>query len=213
MDNRRELATRKIGIFQSFARGLCKLGLTPNLVSVLSVVFAGLAAYGFYLLSQDQFAFGWVLAFSGIQLRLLCNMTDGLMAVEGGLKTANGEIYNDFPDRVSDVLIILSVGLVVTNPWGISLGWIASLLAVMTAYIRVLGSSMGNSADFRGPMAKQHRMALLNLTLVLSLIAYFSGYQYQIPFLFESALVLVILGSLLTCLLRLKALNYFLNNK
>lgn len=213
MDNRRELATRKIGFFQSFARGLCKLGLTPNSVSVLSVVFAGLAAYGFYLLSQDQFAFGWVLAFSGIQLRLLCNMTDGLMAVEGGLKTANGEIYNDFPDRVSDVLIILSVGSVVTNPWGMSLGWLASLLALMTAYVRVLGSSMGNKADFRGPMAKQHRMAALNVTLVLSMIAHLLGFQGQTPMLFETALVVIILGSLLTCLLRLKGLNSFLNNK
>ena len=41
-----------------------------------------------------------------IQLRRLCNLFDGMVAVEGGFKTKSGELYNDLPDRFSGALIL-----------------------------------------------------------------------------------------------------------
>lgn len=52
----------------------------------------------------------FLLAAAMIQGRLLCNLMDGLMAIEGNLKSASGEIYNDAPDRVSDALILVGAG-------------------------------------------------------------------------------------------------------
>ena len=43
------------------------------------------------------------------------------------------------------------------------LGWAAAVLAVLTAYVRVLGGSLGLTQHFIGPMAKQHRMFTLTL--------------------------------------------------
>ncbi len=64
-----------------------------------------------------------------IQLRLICNLLDGMVAVEGGMKTACGDIYNDLPDRISDSLIILGIayGLTGVNH-AAELGWAAVLL-------------------------------------------------------------------------------------
>jgi phosphatidylglycerophosphate synthase len=41
------------------------------------------------------------------------------------------------------------------------LGLAAALAAMATAYVRAVGKAAGAPSDFRGPMAKQHRMALV----------------------------------------------------
>ena len=41
------------------------------------------------------------------------------------------------------------------------LGWLGALAAAVTAYIRVLGGSLGLPQDFRGPLAKPHRMVVM----------------------------------------------------
>jgi phosphatidylglycerophosphate synthase len=78
-------------------------------------------------------------------------MLDGMVAVEGGKKSLVGTLYNEIPDRVADSLFIVAAGYCADWP---SLGWCGALLAALTAYIRVLGGSLGLAQDFRGPMAK-----------------------------------------------------------
>jgi phosphatidylglycerophosphate synthase len=107
----------------------------------------------------------------GIQLRLLCNMLDGMVAVEGGMQTKSGEIFNDLPDRISDALILVPAGYAVPDlPHGPLLGWCAALLAIFTAYVRLLGGTAGLAQSFIGPMAKPHRMAVLTAACLLSVI-------------------------------------------
>lgn len=210
MENRRQLSSRDIGFFQKMGGALVKLGLTPNQVSVLSMVFAAMAAYGFYHLSpnSDNVWLYWALAFVGIQMRLFCNLIDGLMAIEGGKKTPAGEIFNDFPDRISDVLIILGASFAIPFVWGKDLGWLASVLAVFTAYIRILGASMGKGHDFRGPMAKQHRMFVLNVTLIVWMLEfYFTNTNYSMA----AGIGLITIGSFFTIINRLRVLVGKLN--
>src|SRR5439155_1499932 len=99
------------------------------------------------------------------QLRLLANMLDGLVAVEGGRKTATGDLFNEVPDRFADVLILASAGYALSwlGTLGITFGWLVAVLAVLSAYVRVFGGSLGFQQSFTGPMAKQHRMAILTL--------------------------------------------------
>ncbi len=80
-----------------------------------------------------------------------------MVAIEGGKKSKVGVLYNEVPDRVADSLFIVALGYAIGTPW---LGWLAALAAAVTAYIRVLGGTFGLAQDFRGPMAKQHRMAV-----------------------------------------------------
>ena len=131
-----------------------------------------------------------------IQMRLLCNLLDGMVAVEFGKKTKSGEIYNDLPDRISDALTLIPAGyLSVWVSWGPELGWAAGLLAVMTAYVRMLGASLGSPHYFLGPMAKQHRMAVMTAACLLSAVEVGLGWRGPV---FTVALMIIVLGSLYT---------------
>jgi phosphatidylglycerophosphate synthase len=138
-----------------------------------------------------------------IQLRLLANMLDGLVAVEGGRKTATGDLFNEVPDRFADVLILASAGYALTwlGTLGITFGWLAALLAVLSAYVRVFGGSLGFQQSFIGPMAKQHRMALLTLACLASILEVIAaGYQGR---LLSFGLLIIGLGTALTIIRRL----------
>jgi len=158
----------------------------PNQISILSVVCA--AASGACLVlgvtAGETFkAVLFITAALFIQLRLLCNLFDGMIAVEGGLKSKSGEIYNELSDRLADSLILVCAGYSITeSQWGNMLGWAAGLLAIMTAYVRVLGVSAGASPYFCGPMAKQHRMALMTMACLIAAIETILGWKdYVMP--------------------------------
>ena len=108
-------------------------------------------------------------------LSLLCNLLDGMVAVEGGLKTKSGEIFNDLPDRLADPILFICAGYSLAGlvPHGVALGYLAGLLSVLTAYVRVLGAAAGAGHDFSGPMAKPHRMALLAAACAVSVAELF----------------------------------------
>ena len=110
------------------------------------------------------------------------------------------------PDRVADAVIFVGAGYGLPwTEWAGALGWAVALLAVLTAYVRMLGGALGLAQDFCGPMAKQHRMALMTLACLLAIgegaVADYRGRILGI------ALVVVAAGSLLTIgrrLLRIK---------
>ena len=104
-----------------------------------------------------------VLAAGLVQLRLACNLLYGMVAVEGGLGTKQGPVFNELPDRLSDALVLVSAGYFAGAPaLAAALGWCAALLAVLTAYVRALAGSLGATQDFGGPMAKQARMNVIS---------------------------------------------------
>ena len=92
---------------------------------------------------------------------------DGLVAVEGGKSSPNGELFNEVPDRIEDSLFLVAAGYAIELSW---LGWCAALLAVGTAYARQLGGALGFGQDFVGPMAKPHRMAVLTVGALLAAV-------------------------------------------
>lgn len=194
---RRPLKVRDLKIINKIAIALSKRNITPNQISISSIFFALLS--GFCLIaigSGTNIWFSW-LAAAFIQCRLLCNLFDGMVAMEGGKSTASGELFNDIPDRVADPLILVCAGYAIaTFPWAIEFGWLAGLLAVKTAYVRVLASSMGAPTLFTGPMAKQHRMAVITLALLLMPIEnWLFNTQGYVVFI---ALIVICIGSLLT---------------
>lgn len=169
---RRELATRNAGWARAFAGWLGRVGVRPNAVSIAGVAFALGASVAFYFAPAFTGGRGAALllvAAASVQLRLLCNLLDGMLAVEGGFKSKTGEIYNDLPDRIADVFILVAAGYSVRHlAYGVTLGWAAAVLAVFTAYVRLLGGSLGVTQHFIGPMAKQHRMFTLTVATLLS---------------------------------------------
>ncbi|HET7063443.1 MAG TPA: CDP-alcohol phosphatidyltransferase family protein [Rudaea sp.] len=195
--NRRPIAARGSSWAQRFAAALARSAVTPNQISVASVVFASIGAA---LLAEWPTAAGLVLAALCIQLRLVCNLLDGMVAMEGGKASAVGKIYNEFPDRIADSLLIVAAGYACGYPW---LGWLGALLAALTAYVRVFGGSLGFAQDFRGPFAKQQRMALLTAACVIGAI---ETYWHDERYTLLIAAVLIAVGSLVTCATRTRAI-------
>jgi phosphatidylglycerophosphate synthase len=142
----------------------------------------------------------FVAAALGIQLRLLCNLFDGMVAVEGGFRTKSGEIFNELPDRFADAFILIGAGYAASSvQYGVTLGWVAAVLAVITAYVRTLGAAAGAGQCFLGPMAKQHRMAVMTAACVLAAVGVFMNAGAQVV---SVALLIVVSGTLLTIVRR-----------
>jgi phosphatidylglycerophosphate synthase len=196
---RRPIKARDARWAQGLARYLAARGLKPNWISLASIAFAacgGAALLASPYVSSPAKIVLYLLAAACIQLRLLCNLLDGMVAVEGGLKTKSGEVFNDLPDRIADPLILVPAGYAISSyALGPELGWMAGLLAVLTAYVRVLGGSAGLPQRFTGPMAKQHRMAVMTVGLVLAAPSTPFGLQEHV---LAAALIIIALGSVLT---------------
>ncbi|MBK8067136.1 MAG: CDP-alcohol phosphatidyltransferase family protein [Rhodanobacteraceae bacterium] len=196
-DARRPLTSRNTAWAHWIARRLAATEVTPNQISLASI---GFALVGGLLLLRPDWPVAMVFAAICIQLRLLCNLIDGMVAVEGGKGTPVGALYNEVPDRVADSLFLIGAGYGVGLP---ELGWFAALVAALTAYIRVLGGSLGLKQDFRGPQAKPQRMFVLTLGC---LAVAWEGVQYGSWHSLSAALWIIAVGSLLTAALRIRAI-------
>ncbi|MBB4185700.1 CDP-alcohol phosphatidyltransferase family protein [Sinorhizobium terangae] len=201
--DRRPLASRNTRWAGAIARWMAARAITPNQISQASMVAAALAGGAFFLAGQNM---GGVriacllLAALFCQLRLLCNLFDGMVAVEGGKGEPDGPFWNEFPDRVADLLIFTGLGYGIGTP---GLGWAAGAFAVLTAYVRELGRAIGNPSDFSGPMAKQHRMATVTAAAALSIAEPLWQGHNEVLII---ALWLVALGAALTAFRRGRAL-------
>lgn len=215
MDNtsdRRVIPQRSQRWAVTVADALANLKLTPNSISVLSVAAAAVAAAALvasgFTHETTRVVCLLTAAFS-LPVRLLFNMLDGMLAVEHGLRSPTGELFNELPDRISDAIIITAAGFATAgvltfHGWdaGVGLAVLAAMLALLTAYVRTLGASCGVGNIFDGTMAKPVRMWLLVLASLLSIIEMVAGWATGVVFLI--ALGLVAVGSLETVITRLR---------
>lgn len=173
---RRPLKSRDTKWASAIAGGLARARVRPNVISVAGTVFAAGAGISLWFAGRGNHDWRWtvllILAACGMQLRLLCNLFDGMVAVEGGFKTKAGELFNELPDRFSDAFIFAGAGYATSEfAWTHELGWAAAMLAVITAYVRALGAGMGAGQHFLGPMAKQQRIALMTAACIIAAAA------------------------------------------
>ena len=195
--NRRPLKSRDHPLAKRLAAWLVTKKVNPDTLSVFSIVFAGVGAVSLYWSAVPWALLACAL---GIQLRLACNLLDGMVAIEGGRQSAIGALYNEIPDRIADSVLIVALGYAVGLP---GLGWFGALAAALTAYLRTLGGALGLGQDFRGPMAKPQRMATMTLACVAGALetAWF-GTNYCLVI----AAWVIALGSVWTCYRRTAAM-------
>lgn len=197
--DRRPLASRDTHWAQATARWLAARAVTTNRISQASIAAGALAGIAFWLSGQGEGGSRSLLllgAAAFCQLRLLCNLFDGMVAVEGGKAEADGPFWNEFPDRIADIAIMAGIGYGIAMP---GLGWAAACFCVLTAYVRELGRANGAPSDFSGPMAKQHRMALVTAAAVLSSAEFLWHGRNEI---LAAALGIVAVGAAFTALRR-----------
>jgi phosphatidylglycerophosphate synthase len=193
--SRRPLASRGSAWAGRLSGWAIEHGLTPNQISRLAVALSAAGALCFTLSPFGPGILQWfwlLLAAASCQARLVCNLIDGMVAIEGGHGTKDGPFWNEAPDRLSDLFLFVGAGLAAGN---LALGTLAAALAIAAAYIRELGRAEGFAPDFSGPMAKQHRMAALTLGAIVAAF-------YASEWTLSVTLWIIVAGTGLTILLR-----------
>lgn len=179
--SRRPIASRNTKWAAYVTRRLVQEGVAPNRISAGSVVAALLAGGAFWAAGAGGplWATGLLLVLGAAftQLRLLCNLFDGLVAVEGGMASPDGAFWNEVPDRLSDMLILTGFGLASGQ---LALGLLVGSLALMTAYLREFGRATGLGSDFSGPGAKSHRMAAVTVGALAQVVALILGLGWPV---------------------------------
>lgn len=199
--SRRPIRSRDSTWIRNLAIHLGRRGITPNQISVGGIVLA-LVAFAIMCVGgvTDGKGIGmaFICALSALCVfgRLLCNLLDGLVAVEGGLKGKAGDLFNELPDRIEDTLFLAGAGCLCGAP---ALGWACAAFAAITAYVRALGASLGQGQDFSGPCAKPHRMGILIGGLVATGIC--AAVNVKTPIL-PATLWIIAIGTLATIGLR-----------
>ncbi len=150
-------------IFRRTAHGavrICvRLHIHPDAVSYASVVVSAGAAACFWQSGR----WPWLLIPAALlcYARLWLNMLDGMVALASGKASLRGELLNDLPDRLSDVLIF--AGAAHSGFCHEALGYWAAIFALLTAYVGTFGQAVGVGRQFGGIMAKPARMVALHI--------------------------------------------------
>ena len=202
--DRRPIETRNATWAQALAGDIARTGISPNAVSLVGLAF-GLIAGLVFACTRHGFEPRWMVWAIGalcVQLRLLCNMLDGLVADAQKSHSPVGSLYNEVPDRAEDVATLAGFGFA-AGSWP-TLGYVAAILAVLSAYIRTQSVVSGAPQDFGGPMAKQHRMFLVTLGALVAI------FWEPAP---RYALMAIIAGTALTCGLRLRRAAAYLRRQ
>ena len=135
-------------------------------------------------------------------------MLDGMVALAAGKASRRGEILNDLPDRISDVIIFVGVahsGLL--NP---IFGYWAAIAALLTAYVGLFGQALGVQREFGGIMSKPWRMVALHIGAWLEFLSYRSVGGFTI---LDWTCFIVIAGCVQTIVVRLKRITAALQDK
>ena len=203
-------------LFRKTAHGAVRLcvrwGVHPDVISYASIVAAAGAAICFWQARAYP-----VLLIAGpvlCYLRLWLNMLDGMVALASGKASRRGEILNDLPDRISDVLIFVGVAHSGLNAQiG---GYVTAIFALFTAYVGMLGQAVGVHREFSGPMSKPWRMVALHIGawITLGLLLWGGGgIRYGGWTVLNWTLVIIILGCMQTMWVRLARIARALHRK
>ena len=181
-------------------------GIHPDAISYLSIVAALIAGICFWESGQTR----WLLIVAPLfcYLRLWFNMLDGMVAIAGNKASGRGEILNDLPDRISDIVIFVGVahsGLM--NPL---IGYWAAIFAVLTAYVGLFGQALGVQRAFGGVMSKPWRMVTLSIGAWIN-FATASAAVHRFSIL-DATCLIIIAGCIETIVVRLKRITVALQN-
>lgn len=182
---------------------LCvRWNIHPDAISYSSILASALAGLCFWRAEAHPWLL--ILAPALCYLRLWLNMLDGMVALAAGKASWRGEILNDLPDRISDVIIFAGVahsGL--CSPLG---GYWAAIFALLTAYVGMFGQAVGVQREFSGIMSKPWRMVMLHLGawITLAMLWRGAGIRRGPLTILDWTCIAVVAGCIQTIAIRLK---------
>jgi phosphatidylglycerophosphate synthase len=192
-----------------------RLNIHPDTISYLSMVASGVAAVCFWRAGKEPELL--IIAPAFCYLRLWFNMLDGMVAMASGKASWRGEILNDLPDRISDIVVF--VGVAHSGLCSPLAGYWAALMAVLTAYVGMFGQAVGVQREFSGVMSKPWRMVTLHIGAWVTLVLLSGAASWKAnPYLgrltaLDWTCLVVIVGCIQTMAIRLRRIMAALERK
>lgn len=134
-----------------------RMGLTPNMLSVLSLLFSSLAFLFYYLSASDHrmlFAAAIMVMLNGI-----ADALDGALARRMGYADERGDFLDHVIDRYSDVLLLSGIIFAGYVRWEI--GLLAVVGVLMTSYIGTQAQAVSLKRCYGGMLGRADRLVIL----------------------------------------------------
>ncbi|WP_340819126.1 archaetidylinositol phosphate synthase [Methanolobus sp. WCC4] len=178
----RPVATK---ILEPIARAMADSGITPNAISLLSLLFAALSGFLYYY--SDSNPLFVLVAGLLVALNSFFDAMDGLMARYLNIASARGDFLDHVIDRYSDVFIICGIFFGGYVDWQIGTAAIVGVLLV--SYLGTQAQALQLGRYYGGIIGRADRLVLI----MLSSVVYFF---YQSPVYGFSALgwMIIIIG-------------------
>ena len=166
----------------------------PDQLTYAALALSGLGGLCLYVAPERA----WLLLFLPFVtiVRTALNALDGLVAKRTGLARPWGEVLNELCDRLADLALL--AGLALAPGVNHLLGALAIVAVLLGSYLAILTKAAGGPRLTLGPMGKADRMVLLAVAAPL-------GLWLPVVPLYDALLGLILVGVLITILLRLRA--------
>ncbi|HJH25785.1 MAG TPA: CDP-alcohol phosphatidyltransferase family protein [Methanophagales archaeon] len=166
-------------LVRKIAKLFAVVGISPNFLSVASLVFAVLAGLFFFFAGNaPRLPFNPILLLAGVFVCLSAFLDgiDGVLAREIGNANKKGDFLDHVLDRYSDVFIIVGIilGGYVHPRWEI--GVIAIIGVLLSSYMGTQAQAVGLSRVYGGLIGRADRLLIIIVATLLNLI-----YPYSIP--------------------------------
>jgi CDP-diacylglycerol--glycerol-3-phosphate 3-phosphatidyltransferase len=157
---------------QPLAALLSRLGVSPNVATLLGLLLSGVAAY---LAATGRLQLAALFVFLGA----LFDMVDGALARRAGLVSKRGAFLDSTVDRVSEGAILLGLLVYFLGPatadrttpdrTAAVLTFVAFAGSVMVSYVRARaeGLGLGGTTRFEGLFTRSERVAVVAIGLAV----------------------------------------------
>jgi CDP-diacylglycerol--glycerol-3-phosphate 3-phosphatidyltransferase len=153
-------------VLEPSASALARMKLTPNNVSLLSLIFATLAGVSYYYSFNNQ-----LFLFAALVLVILNSFTDavdGVMARKMNLQSDLGDFLDHVIDRYADTFIICGIFFAGYANWMIGVCAITGVL--ITSYMGTQGQAVGGKRHYGGIMGRADRLALIIIVSAINVV-------------------------------------------
>ena len=190
------------------ARGLGRLGIRPNHVTLFSLLLAGATAVA---LAMGHFMIGFWLFFAAIA----CDLIDGVVARSQNSGSQAGAFLDSWIDRAAEGVVLIGLAIYGRDTILLELSLWALVASFLVSYSRARGVALG--VDCKGGlMQRPERMFVLCWAIFLSpLVALWMEPRAEVPIFHAAILGVGILAflSTITAINRLRWTMKLLNEE
>ena len=150
----------------SVAEAAKKIGLTPNVISLLGISLSLLSALTYAVWAHQRY----LILFAGLLLFLsgLCDALDGVLARTSSMTTPFGGFLDSMLDRYADAFVY--AGIMLGGLCDVLWGSIALIGSFLVSYSRAKAEAAGIQMESIGVAERAERMLILIISSILAVL-------------------------------------------